>query len=117
MFAEILKKLRKGRKLTQKQFAQALFLSPSAVSQYETNRIMPSRDTLERIANFFGVSTDYLMGTSTIAETEELLNREYCEGVTVSKLVDKCMNVKGKHRETLLDVVDALEKRGTGNGK
>ena len=32
MFAEILKKLRKSRKLTQKQFAQEMYLSPSAVS-------------------------------------------------------------------------------------
>lgn len=110
MFAEILKKLRKSRKLTQKQFAQEMYLSPSAVSQYETDKIFPSRDTLERIAKYFDVSVEYLMGSSTIAEIEELLNQEYCSGVKVSTLVDKCMNVEGKHRETLLDVVDALEK-------
>lgn len=109
MFADILRRLRKSKNMNQKQFADAVFVSPSAVSQYETGRTMPSRDTLERIAKYFDVSTDYLLGTSPIAEIEELLNQDYCTGVTVSELVDKCMNVTGKHRETLLDVVDALE--------
>ena len=109
LFAEILKKLRRGKGLNQKQFAQAVYISPSAVSQYETGRTMPSRDTLERIAKFFDVSTDYLLGFSANAAIEDLMNQSYCDGITVSTLVDKCMSVKGKHRETLLDVVDALE--------
>ena len=115
LFAEILKKLRRGRKLNQKQFAKEVFISPSAVSQYETGRTRPSRDTLERIAKYFCVSTDYLMGTSTIAEIEDLLNQEYCEGITVSKLVDKCMSVKGKDREVLLVVVNALKLHSSNN--
>lgn len=108
MFAEILKQLRSKKKLNQKQFANKIFVSPSAVSQYETGRTMPSRETLERIAKYFDVSTDYLLGTSPIAEIEEMLNQDYCLGITVSELLDKCLNVKGKHRETLLDVVNAL---------
>lgn len=72
---------------------------------------MPSRETMERIANFFGVTTDYLLGSSSNAALEEMMNQDYCTGVTVSELVGKCMSVKGKHRETLLDVVDALEMK------
>ena len=108
LFAEILKQLRRKKKLNQKQFANKIFVSPSAVSQYETGRTMPSRETLERIAKYFDVSTDYLLGTSPIAEIEEMLNQDYCLGITVSELLDKCLNVKGKHRETLLDVVNAF---------
>ena len=111
MFPETLRQLRLSKKLSQKQFAQKLFLSPSAVSQYEKGRTMPNRENLERIAKFFNVSTEYLLGTSTIAELEEKMNQDYCDGVTVSNFVDKCMGIKGKHRETLLDVVEALELR------
>lgn len=111
MFSDILKNLRRSRNLSQKQFAQELFISPAAISQYENGRTMPSRDNLERIAKYFDVSTDYLLGTSPIADLEEKLNQDYCPGVTVSSFVDKCMSVKGKHRETLLDVVEALELR------
>lgn len=117
MFAEVLKRLRQSRHLNQKQFANEIFISPSAVSQYETGRTMPSREMLERIAKYFDVSTDYLLGTSPIAAIEDLLNQDYCTGVTVSELVDKCMSVKGKHRETLLDVVDALELSSSGRSE
>ncbi|MGM9600186.1 MAG: helix-turn-helix domain-containing protein [Faecousia sp.] len=108
MFAETLRQLRISRHMSQKQFAKALFISPSAVSQYETGHTMPSRENLERIAKFFDVSTDYLLGSSPIAELEAKLNQDYCNGVRVSEFVSKCMSITGKHRETLLDVVNAL---------
>ena len=108
MFPEILKQLRQSKKLNQKQFAKAIYISPSAVSQYETGHTMPSREMLERIARYFGVSTDYLLGSSQNAVIEEALNSEYCSGVTVSSLINKCMDITEIHRETLLDVVDAL---------
>lgn len=111
MFPEILKELRQSKKPNQKQFAKSIYISPSAVSQYETGHTMPSRETLERIARFFGVSTDYLLGSSPNAEIEEALNSEYCASVTVSSLINKCMDITGKHRETLLDVVDSLVLR------
>lgn len=109
MFAETLKQLRKSKGLSQKQFAEDIFISPSAVSQYETGHTMPNWENLDRIAKYFNVSTDYLLGTSSIAALEEKMNQDYCSGVTLSSLMDKCIGVKGKHRETLLDVVEALE--------
>lgn len=109
MFPETLRKLRKKRKLTQKQFAKEVFISPSSVSQYETGRILPSRETLKRIADFFGVSTEYLMGTSTIAEIEEKLNCDYWHGISVNQMLNRCMNITGKDRGTLLAVIEALE--------
>lgn len=109
MFAEILKTLRLSKKLNQKEFAREVFISPSAVSQYETGRTMPSRETLERIAKYFGVSTDYLMGTSTIADVEELMNQEYCNGVTVSDLIKKLVTIEGSDRAALMILVDALQ--------
>jgi len=99
VFPEILKQLRRSKKLNQKQFAKAIYISPSAVSQYETGHTLPSRETRERIARFFGVSTDYLLGSSQNAAIEEVLNSEYCSGVTVSSLIKKCMDVTGKHKE------------------
>lgn len=109
MFAEILRELRQKRKLSQKQFAKEIFISPSAVSQYETGRTTPSRENLERIARYFGVSVDYLMGHSGIAEIEDLMNEEYCDEISVAELMKKCMRIKGKARETLLAVISALE--------
>ena len=61
MFSETLKQLRKLKGISQKQLAGDIFISPSAISQYETGHTMPNWDNLERIAKYFNVSTDYLL--------------------------------------------------------
>lgn len=117
MFPETLRKLRKSRKLNQAQLAKKLYISPSAVSQYETGRTTPSRETLSRIAAYFNVSPEYLMGASKIYEIEEMLNQEYYPGTTVSEVLNKIVRVKGKDREALLTVVDALTVYGNRSGR
>ena len=117
VFPETLRKLRKSRKLNQAQLAKKLYISPSAVSQYETGRTTPSRETLSRIAAYFNVSPEYLMGTSKIYEIEEMLNQEYYPGTTVSEVLNKIVRVKGKDHEALLTVVDALTVYGNRSGR
>lgn len=117
MFADILKQLRNNKGVTQEELAKAIFVTSSAISQYEARVSRPNLESLERIAKFFDVSIDYLLGSSPYHNVEEFLNQDYYNGITVSALVDKCMNVKGKHRETLLDVVESLELRSEGPHK
>ena len=63
MFAERLKALRKQRNLTQEQLASIIGVERSSIGKYESKaRIIPSDDVKYRIAEFFGVSVDYLMG-------------------------------------------------------
>ena len=52
--------LRKQKGITQEQLACALNVSPQAVSKWETNTSQPDTQTLPLIADFFGVSIDYL---------------------------------------------------------
>lgn len=63
-FGENLKQLRKGRKLTQKDFGAKVGLSKAVVSKYENGMGYPSFDVLVRIAQYFGVTTDYLLGVA-----------------------------------------------------
>ncbi len=117
MFGTILKNLREAAQETQRDVAKAVYVSPSAISQYEKGRAHPSRGTLEALAKHFNVSTDYLLGTSNAPELEELMNKDYCNGVTVSGFVDKCMRVPTKNRETVLTIVDALIPDQDKDGK
>ena len=64
IFAERLRELRRSRSLTQKELGTKIGLSKAVVSKYETGMGYPSFDILIRIAQFFGVSTDYLLGVS-----------------------------------------------------
>lgn len=108
MFSEILKNLRETAQETQREVASAVYVSPSAISQYEKGRAHPSRATLEALAKHFHVSTDYLLGTSNDPQLEELMNVKYSGDVTVSGLVNKCMRVPVDKRNTVLTIVDAL---------
>ncbi|WP_332400867.1 helix-turn-helix domain-containing protein [Lactococcus laudensis] len=64
MFAERLKSLRKEQNLTQEKIAEKLNISRGSYAQWETERTQPSSKSLETLANFFNVSTDYLLGNT-----------------------------------------------------
>ena len=61
MFANCIKYLRQTRELTQVQLADKLGVAKQSISNWENDNIMPSVDMLEKIADFFSVSTDYLL--------------------------------------------------------
>lgn len=63
-FGERLQELRKQKKITRDELAKALKLSYSAIAKYETNVRKPDQDTLKKIADFFDVTVDYLLGRS-----------------------------------------------------
>lgn len=62
MFQTILKQLRNEKDLSQAELAKFLHLARSTIAQYETGDRTPDYDTLQRIADYFHVSTDYLLG-------------------------------------------------------
>lgn len=66
MFAKRLKCLREEQKLTQKELAEKLGISPSAIGMYESEKRNPDTHMLNILANFFNVSVDYLLGRNNI---------------------------------------------------
>ena len=61
---ENIKKLRLARGLNQVEFAKILSVTKQCVSNWENDNVVPSIDMLCKIADFFVVSTDYLLGRS-----------------------------------------------------
>ena len=74
-FGEKLQQLRKGRGLTQEELAQALFVSRTAVSKWESGRGYPSIDSLKELAKFFSVTVDELLSGEKILSIAEKENR------------------------------------------
>ncbi len=60
-----LKALRAKEKISQQKIADYLNVSRSTVAMWETGGIQPSFEVLEKLATYFGVTTDYLLGRST----------------------------------------------------
>ena len=61
-FAERLKQLRIDKCLNQTQLAKDLSVDQRSISNWENAVREPSFDMLKKIANYFEVSTDYLLG-------------------------------------------------------
>ena len=73
-FSEKLQELRKSRAMTQEELAEALFVSRTAISKWESGRGYPNIDSLKEISRFFSVTIDDLICSDemiTVAENEK----------------------------------------------
>lgn len=76
-FHEKIQELRKSRGLTQEELAEALFVSRTAISKWESGRGYPSIDSLKEISSYFSISIDDLLSGEQlifIAEKENKSN-------------------------------------------
>lgn len=76
-FNEKLQELRKSKGLTQEELAEALYVSRTAISKWESGRGYPSIDSLKEISKFFSVTIDELLSGEklmSIAEKENKAN-------------------------------------------
>ena len=91
-FHEKLQELRKNRGLTQEELAEALYVSRTAISKWESGRGYPSIDSLKELSNYFSVSIDDLLSGDkllSIAERENNTNiRNICN--LLFGMVDIC---------------------------
>lgn len=65
-----IKLLREEKKIRQDELAKVLSISPSAVGMYERDEREPNDEITLKLAEYFGVSTDYLLGKSDIRNPE-----------------------------------------------
>ena len=59
---ERVKQLRQEKKLTQQHMAEILKIDQSNYSKYELGKLEMNNEMLIKIAKFFGVTTDYILG-------------------------------------------------------
>jgi len=62
-----IKSLRISHGMNQVAFAKILGVTKQCVSNWENDNVLPSIEMLVKIADAFGVSTDYLLGRSSVA--------------------------------------------------
>ena len=68
-FGSRLTMLRAAKGLSIAQLSRQLQISSSVISRYESGERLPSFSGLIKMARFFGVSTDYLLGVAEIPDT------------------------------------------------
>ena len=80
-FNEKLHELRKSRGLTQEELSEALFVSRTAISKWESGRGYPSIDSLKEISSFFLVTIDELLSGEKMISIAEKENKSNLQNV------------------------------------
>lgn len=99
MLGDKIKKLRKDCKITQTELAEAVGLRQSAIGMIERNKNGASPDKLKLIADFFGVTVDYLLSEN---EDNKEINIEEVKNIELSKRAEK--DIEKALQQTLEDL-------------
>jgi transcriptional regulator with XRE-family HTH domain len=105
MLGHRLKALRENARMTQLSLSQILNISNTTLSQYESCVRVPSDEMKIKIAKYFNVSLDYLMGVDdqyfrinksshSLSPHEELLIRAYRTKPELQAAVDKLLDIE-----------------------
>lgn len=73
-FTDRLKMLRKEKDITLDALADELNITKATLSRYENDKRIPNIEYANRIASFFNVSVDYLMGKTDVKEAPKEIN-------------------------------------------
>ena len=88
-FNEKLQELRKQKGLTQEELAEALYVSRTAISKWESGRGYPNIDSLKAISKYFSISLDELLSGDellTIAEEDNKQREKHFRGLVFGLL-------------------------------
>lgn len=99
---QILKDLRKSKNLNQSYFAEMLGISLTAYQRYEHGTAEPNFDNLSKLADFYGVTTDYLLGREPLPNPFADLNLSESDE---AKVLAKYMSLEPEVRACMLDVL------------
>lgn len=102
-FGERLRQLREEKKLTLRELEKEIGITYSSLGKYERNEREPDLDTLEKIANYFGVRVDWLLGRTDIKTFDEmvLLN-------DIMDIGEQLYEIDPKIRSAIVDIIDRV---------
>ncbi|MFJ3386331.1 MULTISPECIES: helix-turn-helix domain-containing protein [unclassified Lysinibacillus] len=102
-FGERLRSLRKDVDYSLRKMADELGISFSALGKYERNEHQPDFDTLEKIAEYFGVSIDWLLGRTDIKTYDEKVFFN-----DVNHLANKLTTMEPEKRRIVVNIIDQI---------
>ena len=106
MIGKIIKRLRKEKDMTQADLAKAVGVTTSSIGMYETGVRNPSYDVVVKLANYFNVTTDYLLGNNE----QELSDLEEEDTSELKILFDKIRDLSEDDKKRINAIVEAFKK-------
>lgn len=105
-----IRSLRKSAGLTMKQFGSLMGVSESAISLYETGKNEPDIKMLIKMAEYFGVTIDTLVGCNSSVQSEETKEKPPAQGEELdNSLVSLLMDLNPQDAQRVRDFVEGLK--------
>lgn len=111
---EMMAELRKDRGLLQKDIARLLGVSIGTVSNYETGVHNPEIESLIKLANYFDVSVDYMLGRVKFRSGLDVLNSPIIlnnKEITAGELLNDILTLSNDGKKALIDYLELLIMR------
>jgi len=112
-FGDFLAKLRKEKGYYQKEVAAYLNVTVATISNYEKNVHAPDLDTLIKLADFYDVSTDYLLQRTRYKASIRTLNKRLSADYTISDIINTTLELDRRNIKALLDYYELLRLRNS----
>ena len=100
-----LRKLREESGISQKTLADAIGVSQQSINKYENHNIEPDIETLIRMAEFFNVSIDYIVGHTDIKRKIEAVTH-YDLNDNEAYFIGEYRKLSKKQQESILLIID-----------
>lgn len=100
-FGEILTELCQDHGLTQKELAKIFFVTPGTISNYEKGRHLPDAERLLQIADYFSVTTDYLLGRSSFNLPTDVLSAPLVDELTAGEMIQLVQALSPERKRAL----------------
>ena len=102
--------LRTEKGLTQKKLASLLNMSGGTISNYENGVHSPDPNTLCRLADFYCVTTDYLLGRTNYRYPPDVLKEYVTTDFTIQNMVNIILSWDPASRNALIKYVNYLNQ-------
>lgn len=108
-FGELLSELRQDRNMTQKELGEVICVSPGTISNYENGVHTPDPEKLVLLADFFHVTTDYLLGRTTSDISPEVLQQAVTDSKTMADVLNAFAKLPKNRQEALALIISDME--------
>ena len=99
---ERLKSLRESKKLKQSELAKEFKVSQSTIAMWETGKRDPDSESIKRVADYFNVSIDYLMGRSEFPHEGEVAAANLAGGISYDDLTPEAIQQLEEYKQFLI---------------
>ena len=108
-FGEVLAQLRQKRHISQAELGRAIFVSGGRISNYEKGVHFPDVEKLISLANYFHVTTDYLLGRTASKLSTDVFGQILTDETTVGDLVQSLQHLPLAKRQAICMAVMDME--------